>query len=182
MVFLFRSGYQNKDHSLALLNSWDSYEEDLKLWIGRPPQKIGNFFLFVPEISLLACLVPDIAIKKTSKSVSYLLKFSLLAYLIHEIAMKKTSTMGYGRRPHKIWNISWFFLLINLKSSYIPKISLLACLVPEISMKKTSKLKMEDDLSKFETFSWIFLPIWLKSSSISKISLLAFDITKLYRK
>ena len=72
---------------------------------------------------------------------SYIPKIRLLACLILEIAMKKTLDQAL-EDDFKI--IFFFFhstyLLIMLISSYIPKIIILACLILEIAMKKTLKL------------------------------------------
>ena len=70
----------------------------------------------------------------------YILKICLLACLVPEITIKKTSKLLNGRGPHKFSLFSSLFLVVRLKVSYVLKISLKACLVPETSMKKTTKL------------------------------------------
>ena len=59
-------------------------------------------------------------------SSSYIIiNFSLLACLIMEIAMKKTLNLGFGRKPHYIFNLFSIFLLVTLQVSCTSKISFL---------------------------------------------------------
>ena len=74
-------------------------------------------------------------------------KISLLACLILEMAMMKTLKSGFGRRSPQSFQSFTIFLLVQLESSYITKVSLLACLIWEIAMKTTFKQEFEEDLN-----------------------------------
>ena len=109
----------------SLLNSRYSYEEDLKIRIWKVT---STYFSFFSIFHLVRLILSDI------------LKISLLACLILEIAMKKTLKLGFGRRPQDDSNCFSIFFLVMLILSCIPKISLLAWLIIEIAVKKTLKL------------------------------------------
>ena len=74
-----------------LLNYGESYEGDLESGFGRRPQSI-----FSLSIYLLIGLISD-----------YIPKITLIACLILEIGMKKTLKLGFGRRP--LHNFIFFF-------------------------------------------------------------------------
>ena len=108
-------------------NSW--YEEDLHFQFGR-------WHL------IQICFATFLLIRFIS---SYIPNVSLLACLILEIAMKKTLNLGFGRQPiHNYYFLS-IFHLIRLISIYIPKISLLACLILENIYEEDLKLGFEEE-------------------------------------
>ena len=88
---LGRRLWHNVPHSL--LNCEIVMKKTLRL--GRRPQHNFSFFWIFPLVRLM---------------ISDILKLSLLACLILEIAMKKTLKLGFGRRPQQNFQ---FFLQIS---------------------------------------------------------------------
>ena len=106
----------------SLLNSGIRYEEYLKISIWKTT-------IFFSIFLLVRLKLNDIV------------KISLLACLILDIAMTKTLHLVFGRRPEDNSIFFSIIFLFRLISSYLPKVSLLACLILEIAVKKTLKLR-----------------------------------------
>ena len=113
---------EDPTHPTQLVNYYESSKEDLKIGFGRQNQHIY-------KLSVNISFSYNISKIHT--------KISLLACLLLEIAAKKTLKFGFGRQPPHNYNL--IFLLVRLRSSCIPKISLLACLLREIATKKPLK-------------------------------------------
>ena len=91
---------------------------------------------FIDNISVILSIFLLVRLKA-----SYIPKISLITCLILEIAMKKTLKLKFGRRLQHNFNFFLTQYFFQVKQNCIPKMSILAFLIVDIAMKKTLKFK-----------------------------------------
>ena len=107
-------------------------------------------------------------------------KIRLLACLILEIAMKKTLKSRFERWPHNILNFFSIFLLVRLKASYMPKISFLCALEVGFGWSLTMHKKIglciliSDDLKVWFSFGKILEAIRFMFTRVNNPSKFVF--------